>query len=176
MSDMLKEGVIRANTSLFSTPVLLVKWHFCVDETWHFCVDHRALIAITVRDRFPIPTMDELFDELHGACYFSKLDLLSGYHQIRVRPEDVANTAFRTHEGHYEFLVMPFGLSNAPSTFQATMNSIFRPHLRRFVLVFFDDILIYSRSWGLHLDHLAMVLQLLKDYPLVAKELKCLFG
>lgn len=129
-----------------------------------------------MKDRFPIPTIDELFDELHEACYFFKLDLLSGYHQILVTPDDVPKTAFRTHDGHYEFLVMPSGLANAPSTFQATMNEIFKPHLRCFVLVFFDNILVYSPSWKTHLEHQEIVLQLLRQHHLVAKHSKCLFG
>jgi hypothetical protein len=136
--------------------VLLVKKH---DDTWHFYVDYRTLNTGTIHDMFPIPIVDELPDELRDTQFFTKLDLHSGYHQVRMHNADIAKMAFHTHHGHFGFLVMPFGLTNALATIQAMINDVLHNFICHFVLVFFDDILIFSSSWSSHLQHVCGVLQ-----------------
>jgi hypothetical protein len=163
---MLFNGVIQPSSSPFASPVLLVKKK---DGSWRFCVDYRHLNAITVKNKYPLPIVDEFSDELHGAKWFSKLGMKSGYHQIRVLPEEEHKTTFKTHHGHWEFKVMLFGLTNAPATFQDVMNQIFESLLRKCVLIFMDDILVYSPSLEQHKVHLQTVFDILKQHNLVLK-------
>jgi hypothetical protein len=173
LTELLAKGYIRPSVSPYAAPVFFVKKK---DGGQRAVFDYRALNALTVKNRYPLPRIDDLLDQLCGARYFSKLDLQSGYHQIRVKPADIPKTAFRTKYGHYEWLVMPFGLTNAPATFQALMNAVLRPYLDKFVVVYLDDILVYSATEEEHKQHVALVLQTLREHNLFAKASKCEFG
>ena len=146
------------------------------NRSWHCCADYRALNAITIKDRFPMPTIDDLLDGLGHASWFSKLDLRQVFHQIRMANTDIHKTTFKTHLGHYEFKVMPFSLCNAPSTFQATMNDTLRPFLQKFVVVFFDDILIYNLCLQSYAQHLKQVFLSLSHAQFPLRKSKCLFA
>ncbi|KAF5459681.1 hypothetical protein F2P56_019608 [Juglans regia] len=172
LEELLEKGFIRPSSSPWGAPVLFVKKK---DGSMRMCIDYRELNKVTIKNKHLLPRIDDLLDQLQGASVFSKIDLRSGYHQLKVQEQDVPKTAFRTRYGHYEFLVMPFGLTNAPAAFMDMMNRIFRPYLDSFVVVFIDDILIYSKSKEEHRKHLIMALTILKDQNLYANLSKCEF-
>ncbi|GAU49923.1 hypothetical protein TSUD_180410 [Trifolium subterraneum] len=172
LEELLQKHFVRPSVSPWGAPVLLVKKK---DGTMRLCIDYRQLNKVTIKNKYPLPRIDDLLDQLRGATIFSKIDLRSGYHQIRIRTSDVSKTAFRTRYGHYEFLVMPFGLTNAPAVFMDYMNRIFQPYLDKFVVIFIDDILIYSKDPREHAEHLRIVLNILREKQLYAKFSKCEF-
>ncbi|GJW91838.1 putative reverse transcriptase domain-containing protein [Tanacetum coccineum] len=172
LQELSDKGFIRPSSSPWGAPVLFVKKK---DGSFRMCIDYRELNKLTVKNRYPLPRIDDLFDQLQGSSIYSKIDLRSGYHQLRVREQDIPKTAFRTRYGHYEFQVMPFGLTNAPAVFMDLMNRVCKPYLDKFVIVFIDDILIYSKDKKEHEEHLKAILELLKKEKLYAKFSKCEF-
>ena len=172
IEDLLEKNFIRPCASPWGAPVLVVKEK---DGSSRLCVDYRQLNKLTIKNKYPLPRIDDLLDQLRGAAVFSKIDLRSGYHQILVKLEDVQKTAFRSRYGHYEYVVMPFGVTNAPTIFMDYMNRIFQPYLDQFVVVFIDDILIYSENKEEHADHLRVVLEVLREHKLYGKLSKCEF-
>nr|GEZ69490.1 putative reverse transcriptase domain-containing protein [Tanacetum cinerariifolium] len=172
LQELTDKGFIRPSSSPWGAPVLFVKKK---DGSFWMCIDYRELNKLTVKNRYPLPRIDDLFDQLQGSSVYSKIDLRSGYHQSRVREEDIPKTAFRTRYGHYEFQVMPFGLTNAPTVFMDLRNWVCKPYLDKFVIIFIDDILIYSKDEKEHGEHLKAILELLKKEELYAKFSKCEF-
>jgi hypothetical protein len=155
LDELLELGYVQPSTSPWAAPILFVKKK---DGSLRLCVDYRGLNAVTVKNKYPLPLLDEFFDRFQGAKFFSKLDLQQGYHQLRIADADIPKTAFSTRYGHYEYRVMPFGLTNAPASFQALMNHVFSEYLDKNVVVFLDDILVYSKTFDSHLAHLRQTL------------------
>jgi hypothetical protein len=172
LEELMKKGYIRPSVSPWGALVLFMKIKY---GTLRLCIDFRQLSKATVKNKYPLPMIDDLFDQLKDAKTFSKIDLKPGYHQVRIKEEDINKTAFRTRYGHYEFTVVQFGFSNAPIVFMCLMNGVFREYLEKFFIVFIDAILIYSKSKEEHEHHLIMVLQVLRGHQLYAKLRKCSF-
>jgi hypothetical protein len=173
VKELLQNGMIQPSSSPFASPVILARKK---TGDWRLCVDYRRLNALTVKNKYPLPIIDELLDELQGAMWFTSLDLSSGYHQIQMEPLDIPKTAFQTHNGHYEYRVMPYGVTGGPATFQLTMNSILAPLLRKCVVVFIDDILVYSTNWRDHLEHIRVVFNILDKHQFKVNLSKCSFA
>ncbi|KAJ0456627.1 putative nucleotidyltransferase, Ribonuclease H [Helianthus annuus] len=172
LQELLDKGFIRPSFSPWGAPVLFVKKK---DGSFRMCIDYRELNKLTIKNRYPLPRIDDLFDQLQRSSFYSKIDLRSGYHKLRIQEESIPKTAFRTRYGHYEFLVMPFGLTNAPAVFMDLMNRVCEPYLDKFVIVFINDILIYSKTKEEHEQYLRAILELLKKDKLYAKFSKCKF-
>ncbi|GJX22742.1 putative reverse transcriptase domain-containing protein [Tanacetum coccineum] len=171
-AELQDKGFIRPSHSPWGVPVLFVKKK---DGLLRMCIDYRERNKLTIKNHYPLPRIDDLFDQLQGSRYFSKIDLWSGYHQLRVHEDDIPKMAFRMRYGHFEFMVMPFGLTNAPAVFMDLMNRVCKPYLDKFVIVFIDDNLIYSKTKEDHEVHLGLVLELLRKEKLYAKFSKCEF-
>jgi hypothetical protein len=170
LKELLDLGLIRPSVSPWGALVISIRKK---DGSWRLCIDYRQLNKATIKNQYPLPRIDDLFDQMKGATVFSKIDLRSGYHQLRIKENDVPKTAFKTRFGHCEFTVLPFGLTNAPGVFMSLMNGVFREYLDKFVQVFIDDIVIYSRMTEEHDEHLRLVLQCLQEHKLFGKLSKC---
>ena len=169
---MLSKGLVRPSASPWGSPIIFVDKR---DGTTRLCVDYRKLNDVTIKNKYPLPKIEDLFDQMNGARVFSKIDLRTGYHQLKIRETDIPKTAFTTRYGLFEYTVMSFGLTNAPAYFMNLMNKIFMEYLDKFVVVFLDDILIYSKTEEEHAEHLRLVLETLQEHQLYAKLSKCEF-
>jgi hypothetical protein len=172
LKELLDLGLIRPSVSPWGAPVIFIRKK---DGSWRLCIDYRQLNKATIKNQYPLPRIDDLFDQMKGTTVFSKIDLRSGYHQLQIKEDDVPKTTFKMRFGHYEFTVLPFGLTNAPGVFMSLMNGVFREYLDKFIQVFIDDILIYSRTMEEHDEHLRLVLQCLREHKLYGKLSKCSF-